>query len=602
MHPRGTAAGGPGLDFHEFRLLSGAAALGGGDSALVVTYGPRFVGGTWVLDSCFEEVPLGRGSGGGDDVDEDDGSSSFVWCATDHIPLADNPGRSDFERSAGGNGRVPDRAWDYAHINSVDKSPTGREYLVSARHLDTIYCVSAVDGSILWRLAGSDAAAKSSSSSSSPAFRLDNNWHFARQHDARFLDNDDDDRDNNNNNNSSLTVSFFNNANDGVALKNNPSRAVIARLDLATMTATKLAEYGDVPLLATTTTTGTGTQQTYLSSNGMGSVQSLSHPLSNGSSRRHILASFGRHGAMAEYDAGSSPSDRGRKDPIFYADFAAPAALPAASRWSASNYRTYLLPAAEEEEEEPPNPSTFSPDHPNNNNNKGTPSSSSLSATTGTWTGHPIAARPALWSYSRTPTDLQTFYVSWNGDTAARTYKFWISDVDDNNAATTPPSTPPTSPPAPHTFHVAGTVARAGFETNLTIGSARPWAYAEALDARGRSLANSTVVRNYVPSPEDAAACGRWHCFPDVAASAPAEWLLPLDDGAALAGGAGAGGASRVPGALALLEHILALCGLGFLALWLWMRMRRGSRDKKGYRPVGKEEGLEQSQYDGLKV
>lgn len=525
----------------------------------------------WVLDSCFEEVPLGHG---GDDDGQGDASASwsFAWCATDHIPLTDNPGKHDFEKSAEGNGRVPGRAWDYAHINSVDKSPSGREYLVSARHLDTIYAVSAVDGSILWRLAGSSAAARSSSGS--PSFRLDNDLHFARQHDARYLVDDGGvSRDTNSNNNASLTVSFFNNANDGATLKNNPSRAVIAHLDLDTMTATKVAEYGDVPL------TGTGTaatRQTYLSSNGMGSVQSL--PPHN-DSHRHVLTSFGRHAAMAEY-AGSD------SNPIFYADFSAPAALPAASRWAANNYRTYLLPAAADTD--------TTPSAPSDPTTKGssTSSKSTTTAAAGTWTGHPIAARPALWSYSRTATDLQTFYVSWNGDTAARTYKFWISDDNAEDGAAAPP---------PRTFHVAGSWPRTGFETNFTIGSARPWSYAEALDADGRSLANSSVVRNYVPAPEDAAVCGKWHCFPGVTTSKPAE-LLPLDDGATLVGDTGTGGASRVPGVFALLEHILAICGLGFLALWFWTRMRRGSRNKKGYKPVGKEEGLERSQYDGLKV
>ena len=44
-------------------------------------------------------------------------------------------------------------AWDYFHINSIDKNMVG-DYLISARHTSTVYKISGRDGSVLWRLGG----------------------------------------------------------------------------------------------------------------------------------------------------------------------------------------------------------------------------------------------------------------------------------------------------------------------------------------------------------------------------------------------------------------------------------------------------------------
>lgn len=541
VHPR--AAAGAGVDFHEFRLLnSGGDESNATTTALIVTYQPRFVQGIWVLDNCFEEVPLldddnaSFGSVGGS-VDLPAPSSSFSWCATDHIPLAENPGRAAFEKSAPGNGRMPDRAWDYAHFNSVDKEPSsGEYYLISARHLDTVFAVSALDGSILWRLGG----ANSSFQQTTPHGDGDSDGdslHFARQHDARFVDaarGGGGGGGGGDANSSVVTVSLFNNANDGAQLKDNPSRALVARLDLETMTARKIAEYGDVPPSATDGPQhNSNNNSRYISSNGMGNLQLL--PNSS-----HALTSFGRHGAMAEYATPGGP-------PVFYANFTS-------RSWSASNYRTYLLPV----------PASV-------------PATATVDGTsTWTWTGQPAEA-PALWTYARTPTNLQTFYVSWNGDTAARTYRFWISD---STGAT---------PPALDTFLLAGSWPKSGFETNYTIGSARPWSFAEALGADGTSLANSTIVRTYVPAAEAAKGCGKWHCFPDVTMLEAAE-LVPIDDAAALAGGKKAGGGLSRPSSLDWLEHSFALIGLGCLAWCVWVRFRRPSHNQRGYSPVEKEE------------
>lgn len=417
--------------------------------------------------------------------------------------MTENPGLDEFLAEARGNGKVPDRAWDYVHINSVDKAPDGT-YLVSARHLDTIFAVSPspdAGESILWRLGGPRSS-----------FRLDG-FGFARQHDARFVESAQDSK--------SLTVSLFNNANDGLELRKNPSKALVVHLDLTSMQAHRVAEYGAIPPETNEL------RRDYIASAGMGNVQHLPNS--------HVLTSFGRFGAMAEYTAEGG-------EPVFYADFTAPSALPLSSRWSASNYRAYFHPS---------------------------------DATSMPWAGQPDES-PALWTYARTPTNLMTFYVSWNGATSASTYRFWISDSKSN------------VPPPPHGFSFAGTWPTSGFETNFTIGSARPWSFAEALDAEGRSLANSSVVRTYVPAPEDRKGCGKWHCFEDVTKLKVAE-LVPVDDGAALREDSSVGGFDG-PGTVALLEHMFALVGLGLCAWWVWLGMRQNCRRRRGYKPIDKEE------------
>lgn len=65
-------------------------------------------------------------------------------------------------------------ASDFFHLNSVDKNSAG-DYLVSGRHVSTVYKISGKDGSILWRLGGKKSD-----------FTLSNGADFHYQHDARF--------------------------------------------------------------------------------------------------------------------------------------------------------------------------------------------------------------------------------------------------------------------------------------------------------------------------------------------------------------------------------------------------------------------------------
>ncbi|KAF4124547.1 LOW QUALITY PROTEIN: Arylsulfotransferase (ASST) [Geosmithia morbida] len=84
-----------------------------------------------------------------------------------------NPGQA-------GSGYNSSDAWDYLHINSVDKDRAG-DYLVSARDACAVHKIDGTDGSIIWRLDG-----KASD------FSVPDDTKFCFQHDARFLEQHDD--------------------------------------------------------------------------------------------------------------------------------------------------------------------------------------------------------------------------------------------------------------------------------------------------------------------------------------------------------------------------------------------------------------------------
>ena len=101
------------------------------------------------------------------------GEVLFEWRSLDHISpdeaiLPINPGQA-------GSGYNSSDAWDYFHINSMDKDRDGN-YLISARDACSIHKINGTDGSIIWKLDG-----KASS------FELGDGVKFCFQHHARFL-------------------------------------------------------------------------------------------------------------------------------------------------------------------------------------------------------------------------------------------------------------------------------------------------------------------------------------------------------------------------------------------------------------------------------
>lgn len=86
------------------------------------------------------------------------------------IPL--NPGQA-------GSGYNSSDAWDYFHINSVDKDAQG-DYLISARDACAVHKINGTTGEIIWRLGGKRSD-----------FELGDNVRFCFQHHARFIKQDE---------------------------------------------------------------------------------------------------------------------------------------------------------------------------------------------------------------------------------------------------------------------------------------------------------------------------------------------------------------------------------------------------------------------------
>lgn len=111
------------------------------------------------------------------------------------------------------------------------------------------------------------------------------------------------------------------------------------------------------------------------------------------------------------------------------------------------------------------------------------------------WEGNPTDV-PALWTYSKSPVPSTptTFYVSWNGATRVKSWRFYGAQN------TTGP------------FVLLDEIARSGFETSYTNVSFYPWTYAEAVDTQGVLLGKSANTYTFVPSPELQAYCGDESC------------------------------------------------------------------------------------------
>ncbi|KAK5120144.1 hypothetical protein LTR85_006625 [Meristemomyces frigidus] len=132
-------------DMHDFQLLDNAS----GPTALLTSY--RAIpydlsafnirtGQGWLLEGMFQEVVVGN-------------TAEFA-----------------------GDGFSPSTAFDYFHLNSVDKSLQTGNYLVSARHTSAIYYINATDQSVIWQISFQGQSDFTCS-----------NFNFSFQHDARII-------------------------------------------------------------------------------------------------------------------------------------------------------------------------------------------------------------------------------------------------------------------------------------------------------------------------------------------------------------------------------------------------------------------------------
>ncbi|KAL3475901.1 ASST-domain-containing protein [Aspergillus californicus] len=100
------------------------------------------------------------------------------------------------------------------------------------------------------------------------------------------------------------------------------------------------------------------------------------------------------------------------------------------------------------------------------------------------WEGNPTDI-PALWTYSKSidPSSPTTFYVSWNGATRIKHWRFYGADNSTGN----------------YTF--IHQVRKDGFETSYTAGEFYRFTYAEAVDGQGKVLGKSRDQFTFTPSP-----------------------------------------------------------------------------------------------------
>ncbi|KXT17395.1 hypothetical protein AC579_3853 [Pseudocercospora musae] len=175
------------VDQHEFQLMDD------GKTAIVSFYQTvphdmsyfNYTGGMpYVMQSGFQEIDVASG-----DV-------LFEWYSLNHVDISEShilPNSSDVS----GFGTSGTSGFDYFHLNSVSKSPSGN-FLVSARHTHTIYYINATDQNIIWKMSSQGA-------STFPIEQGSASFNFSFQHDARVISE----------NATTMVISFFDNASNG---------------------------------------------------------------------------------------------------------------------------------------------------------------------------------------------------------------------------------------------------------------------------------------------------------------------------------------------------------------------------------------------------
>ncbi|OQE25560.1 hypothetical protein PENSTE_c006G01564 [Penicillium steckii] len=197
-------------DMHEFLPINN------GKTALMTVYQQRQFDMTpwniktglgWLMESVFQEIDI------------ETSKVLFEWRSLDHVDPSNSytwPAHTD----TSGTGLNVHEPWDYFHINSIDKNKDG-DYLISSRHTSAIYKISGKDGSVIWRLHGSQ-----------PTFR-NINFSFSQQHDARWLFE----------NATHSMVSLYNNGYNGFNRTHSYSGGMIILIDHVDDTAIQVRDY-----------------------------------------------------------------------------------------------------------------------------------------------------------------------------------------------------------------------------------------------------------------------------------------------------------------------------------------------------------------------
>lgn len=197
-----TAAGDLDGDLHEFQITADNTALLTAYEARPADLTAYGVENGLIYDSLFQEIDL------------ETGELLFAWRASDHYRVTDSLG--PYEQYNG--------AWDFFHINSVDKDPLTGNYLVSSRYMCAVAYVDGKTGSILWQVGGKN----NSFADLSDGHATDFSWqHHARLHHETAT-------------NSTLLLTVFDNGAyyTKPLLRADHSRGLLVTLDTNAMTAT----------------------------------------------------------------------------------------------------------------------------------------------------------------------------------------------------------------------------------------------------------------------------------------------------------------------------------------------------------------------------
>lgn len=161
-----SAANGLKGDVHEFKITPDDTALMSiyEITQMDLTAVGRAADG-WVYDGLFQEIDIASGA------------LLFEWRARDHY------GANDTLFSVGSKSAAAPTAsdaYDYFHINSIDKHPRDGSYLVSSRYLHSVTCI-APDGNIRWILGGKRNMFTDLSGGKATSFtwQHDARWHLA---------------------------------------------------------------------------------------------------------------------------------------------------------------------------------------------------------------------------------------------------------------------------------------------------------------------------------------------------------------------------------------------------------------------------------------
>lgn len=78
------------------------------------------------------------------------GTLLFEWRASDHYSFNETYASPS---ALGESATEPSTAFDWFHINSIDKD-TDWNYYISSRYFHTVSCINATSGEVLWTLGG----------------------------------------------------------------------------------------------------------------------------------------------------------------------------------------------------------------------------------------------------------------------------------------------------------------------------------------------------------------------------------------------------------------------------------------------------------------